>query len=230
MRYIHKTINSEAHKLLEDWNKNQRKAGLKLTYRDFRDKVKLNELLREEQGGICCYCQQKITKLKQTKDSGDSHNEHLVPQSLDENRQTNHGNIFACCCFSCGCSEKLQYCGEAKGEKQIYDFIKWVDCSSHFKYNIDGEIMPEGSYTSFQEFENKKDLLNFKQTQALETIKTLNLNQISLKEERRKDVTILIKMLNKITVDQTQLKMKEFNTKPYKRFIDMLLYYMKKKK
>lgn len=230
MRYIHKNINSEAHKLLEDWNKIQRAAGLSLTYDTFNDKKKLNDLLIEEQGGICCYCQQKITELKRTKNSGDSHNEHLVPQSVNEGLQTNHGNIFACCCFSSGYPVELQYCGEAKKNNEIYGFIKWIDCASHFKYSIDGEIMPEGIYRSLEEFKNHMEALDVKQRKALEAIITLNLNQISLKDERKKDIMALIKMLNKLTFDQVQQKINEFNNKPYQRFIDMLLYYMKQKK
>ena len=230
MRYIHKNINSEAHKLLEDWNKLRRNANQKLVYDDFEHKKKLNDLLIEEQGGICCYCQQKITELKITKTIGDSHNEHLIPQSKREDLQTNHGNIFACCCFSSGFPEKLQHCGEAKKEKLIYEFIKWVDCNHHFKYNIKGEIMPEGCYQSFKDFVDNEASLNFKQKKALEAITILNLNQISLKEEREKDITALIKILNKLSAEQVQAKIEEFKIKPYKRFIDMLLYYMKQKK
>ena len=230
MRYIRKNINSEAYKLLEDWNKLQRKAGLNLTYSSFRDKKKLNDLLIEEQGRICCYCQQKITELKITKTIGDSHNEHLIPQSKRENLQTNHGNIFACCSFSSGFPERLQHCGEAKKEKLIYDFIKWVDCNHHFKYNIKGEIMPEGCYQSFKEFDDNKETLGFKQKKALEAITILNLNQTSLRKEREKDITALIKILNKLSVEQVQAKIEEFKLKPYRRFIDMLLYYMKQKK
>lgn len=230
MRYIHKNINSEGYILLNEWRKLQREAGLSLTYNIFRDKKKLNDILIEEQGGICCYCQQKIIELKRTESFGDSHNEHLIPQSVNEDLQTNYGNLFACCCFSKGFSKQLQYCGEAKKENLIYEFIKWVDCSRHFKYNIEGEIMPEGCYRSFKEFENNKRLLNSKQQKALEAINTLNLNQISLKEERKKDITALITMLNKFSIEQVQAKMEEFNKKPYKRFIDMLLYYMKQKK
>lgn len=230
MRYIHKNINSDASKLLRNWQTQRIKANQNLAYNEFDKKSLLNRYLIEEQGGICCYCQQKITELKRTKNTGDSHNEHLIPQSANEDLQTNHGNIFACCCYSSGFPKHLQHCGESKGDKLIYEFIKWIDCSNHFKYNIEGEIMPEGCYNSFREFEFNKNLLDFKQKKALEAIITLNLNQISLKEERKKDITVLITMLNKLSVQQVQSKMEEFNTKPYKRFIDMLLYYMKQKK
>jgi uncharacterized protein (TIGR02646 family) len=230
MRYIHKNIYSKAHKLLEDWNRLRVIAGQKLAYDEFEHKKKLNDLLIEEQGGICCYCQQKITELRRTRSSGDAHNEHLIPQSARKDLQTNHGNIFACCCFSSGFSKDLQYCGEAKKEKRIYDFIKWVDCNCCFKYNIEGEIIPEGSYRSFEEFSINMESLTFKQKKALEIIETLNLNAVSLKEERKKDIIALIKMLNKLSKEEVQEKIKEFKVKPHFRFVDMLLYYMKQKK
>lgn len=233
MRYINKNIDSEGHRLLEGWNLLRRKANQKLVYREFEKKEELNNSLREEQGEICCYCQQKITKFKKTSRTGDSHNEHLLPQKgvhAREDLQTNHGNIFACCCYSAGFPKNMQYCGEAKHEKVIYEFIKWVDCNQHFKYNNIGEIMPEGPYSSFKEFQaNRKDL-SFKQTKALEAIETLNLNQVTLKEERKNDITALLKILDKFSYEEIQVKIKEFNTKPYKRFVNMLLYYMRKKK
>jgi uncharacterized protein (TIGR02646 family) len=230
MRYIHKSAHSEARRLLEEWNRLQREAGLNPDYGSFRDKKQLNTFLIEEQGGICCYCQQKITEMKTAKHTGDSHNEHLVPQSVDKDRQTDYENIFACCCFSGGLPEELQYCGEAKKDRLIHEFIRRTDCSQHFKYNIEGEIMPEGCYPSFKEFDDNKESLNCIQRKALEAIIILNLNQTSLKEERKKDITALIKILNQFSVEQIQTKMDEFEIKPYKRFIDMLLYYMKQKK
>lgn len=233
MRYIPKNIDSEGHRLLEEWNLLRRKNNQELVYRDFNKKEKLNDCLREEQGGICCYCQQKITQFKKTSRTGDSHNEHLFPQSgihARKDLQTNHGNLFACCCYSAGSPKKMQYCGEAKHEKVIYDFIKWVDCDQHFKYNNIGEILPAGPYNSFKEFKDNRKTLVDKQLKALEAIEILNLNQTTLVEERKKDITALIKILDKFSYDEIQIKIKEFNVKPYKRFIDMLLYYMRKKK
>ncbi|WP_446785879.1 retron system putative HNH endonuclease [Macellibacteroides fermentans] len=230
MRYIHKNINSKGHKLLEDWNRLRRIANQKLVYNDFDKKKELNNLLIEEQGGICCYCQQRITELKITKTIGDAHNEHLIPQSAREDLQTNHGNLFACCCFSAGFPKNLQHCGEAKKNELIYEFIKWVDCDRYFKYNILGEITPVGPYQSYKDFVDNEVLLDTKQKKALEAIKVLNLNQSSLQEERRKDIIALIKIIDPLTVEDVRFKMEEFNSMPYIRFIDTILYYMRKKK
>lgn len=232
MRYIPKNINSPAAKLLDDWNRKRLKANQKLIYEDLDCKSELNEELITEQGKICCYCQQRITKIKIGR-AGDAHNEHLLPQngpSAVFEKQTYYGNIFACCCHSQGFPKNLQHCGEAKHDKIIYDFIKWVDCDSHFKYNSLGEITPAGEYDTFKEFEDNRKKLSEKQIHALDTIKILKLNQKVLMEERRKDLFALISILNGLTYDKVQEEIIYFNTPPYLRFVDMLLYYMRKKR
>jgi hypothetical protein len=168
--------------------------------------------------------------LRITKTTGDAHNEHLIPQSVREDLQTNHGNLFACCCFSAGFPKKLQHCGEAKKNESIYEFIKWVDCARYFKYNILGEITPVGPYQLYKDFVDNEESLDTKQKKALEAIKILNLNQLSLQEERKKDIIALIKIIDLLTVEEVRIKMKELNAMPYIRFIDALLYYMRKKK
>ncbi|GAB6010639.1 HNH endonuclease family protein [Viscerimonas tarda] len=234
MRYISKNINSPAFTLLNDWNKLRKKKGQKLSYIDFDNKPLLNDILREEQGGICCYCQQKISHFQGDNKEG-SHNEHLFPEkgknNPKEDRQTDYFNLYACCNYSKGMKKNQQHCGEAKHDEVIYEFIKCVDCNTHFKYNSLGDIIPQGIYNTIDEFERNKTLLTFKQKEVLRAIKILNLNQSSLVEERKKDLTALLTMLTKLTKQQVQAKMQVFNQKPYKyRFVDMLLYYMKQKK
>lgn len=232
MKYITKNIYSDAAKLLNDWNKLRLKADQSLAYDQFEHKRQLNEYLIEEQGNICCYCQQRITKIRIGK-TGDCHNEHLLPQNglhARKDKQTDYGNIFACCCYSSGFPKHLQHCGESKGDELIYDFIKWVNCSSCFKYNTLGEITPNGKHNSMQEYRDNEATLPANEKLALSTIDVLKLNQKSLKDERKKDITMLIKALNNLTFDEVQEKINEVHTRPYPRFVNMLLYYMEKKK
>ncbi|MDL2255592.1 hypothetical protein LJC38_03305 [Parabacteroides sp. OttesenSCG-928-K15] len=231
MRYIRKNIYSDASKLLRNWEIERIKANQNLAYNDFNDKNLLNRYLIEEQGGICCYCQQKVTKMK-IGNTGDCHNEHLLPQNgpnARKDKQIDSGNIFACCCYSSGLPKHLQHCGESKGDKLIYDFIKWINCSSYFKYNTIGEIMPNGNFNKIEEYIANEAILSEKQKQALDAIDKLKLNQDVLKDERKKDIIVLIKALNNLSFDEVQEKIKEINIKPYPRFVDMLLYYMRKK-
>jgi uncharacterized protein (TIGR02646 family) len=233
MRYIRKNIYSDAAMLLNNWTKLRKQAKQALIYDDFNEKKKLNEFLREEQRGICCYCQQKISHYQGDNNEG-SHNEHLLPQNGKNAKpdiQTQYTNIFACCNYSKGVKKSQQHCGEAKHDEIIYDFIKWIDCSSHFKYNTLGEIIPHGSYLTMAEFEKNIAKLTSKQQEALKAIQVLNLNQDSLKIERKKDQTKMFCLLNQLTKQQIQAKIQIFNKqKHYIRFIDMLLYYMKQKK
>ncbi|GHT03610.1 hypothetical protein FACS189440_06560 [Bacteroidia bacterium] len=229
MRYIHKNINSKAFSLLNSWNRLRKQAEQKLSYNDFNSKSLLNEILREEQGGICCYCQQRISHFQGANIEG-SHNEHLLPQTSYVDIQTEYRNLFACCNYSQGMKKTQQHCGEAKHDDVIYDFIKWVDCNTQFKYNSLGEITPQGSYNTIDEFNKNETHLTSKQKEALKAIKILNLNQNSLVDERRKDQTALFAILTKLTKQQVQAQIQVFNQKPYQRFVDMLLYYMKQKK
>jgi uncharacterized protein (TIGR02646 family) len=234
VRYIHNNINSPAVALLNDWNKLRKQVGQKLSYNDFNNKPLLNDILREEQGGICCYCQQKINHYQGTNIES-SHNEHLFPEKGKNNtkkeRQTEYVNLYACCNYSKGMKKSQQHCGEAKHDEVIYEFVKWVDCNTHFKYNSKGEITPQGSYNTLDEFEANESNLTFKQKEALNAIKILNLNQSSLVQKRKKEQTVLFEILTKLTKSQVKEKIQEFNNeRPYKQFVDMLLYYMKQKK
>lgn len=233
MRHIKKNKNSEAIVLLNDWKEERKQAGQNLLYDDFNKKTELNEILRTEQGGICCYCQQRITHYQENNDEG-SHNEHLIPQNGPDGQpelQAEYANLYACCNYSKGREKNKQHCGEAKGDNVIANFIQHINCDKNFKYNTLGEILPQGSFKTLSEFEKNQSLLTDKQQEALKTIKILNLNQHSLTEERKKDQTGLFQMLNRLTKQQVTAKIQIFNTqKPHTRFIDMLLYYMKQKK
>jgi uncharacterized protein (TIGR02646 family) len=227
MRYIKKDIHhSGAAALLDSWKKERKRANQNLLYDEFDNKEKLNEILREEQGGICCYCQQKIIHYHGNNNGG-SHNEHLIPQNGEHGRediQTEYTNLYACCNYSKGREERNQHCGEAKRDKIIANFIQRKNCNKYFKYNSLGEIIPQGPFKTLLEFEENQSSLTADQRDALKAIKTLNLNQTGLVEERKKDQTMLFKILNQLTKQQIAAKIQLFNTqKPYIRFIDMYL-------
>lgn len=226
MRYISKNIISDAASLLDTWNRSRRRSGEPLIYDRFPNKEELNGYLRDEQKGICCYCQQPITHF-QGNNNGGSHNEHLFPQKTRADLQTNHGNIFACCNYSKGMKKDQQHCGEAKGEKEIFPFIKWVSCNQEFKYNTLGEIIPQGKYNQLEEFKDNVKELTDKQKEALNAIQILNLNKPTLVLERKKDQTKLFKILLPLTEGQIRFKIAQLcHQNPYSRFIDMQLYFM----
>lgn len=181
MRYIHK---QPEPKVMKEWKDTQTKAGLPVRYDIFPSKKELNEILRLEQHGICCYCQRRIDHYQKPIEKG-SHNEHLYPENrLDDPqslaRQMEYDNIFACCIDSRGQEPSKQYCGEAKGNSIIPELIKDVHCSDYFRYNNLGEIIPNGEYLQWSEYEENCKFLTGRVADAYECIKTLNLNAPSL--------------------------------------------------
>ena len=232
MRYIQK---GAVPILMQRWINLRTLAGQSLRYEEFDEKSDLNKSLRAEQKHICCYCQQRITALKITKNIGDCHNEHLVPQkgvNGNATLQMAYTNIYASCSFSDGVKAKHQYCGAAKGDNLIHPFIQDVACSSYFKYNTNGEIIPNSSvYNSYEEFLLNEPTLGVNEKRALETIRTLNLNVSFLVEERKKLQTRLFKVLNLVPLATVKVKIQQFNNdQRFYPYIDMLLYYMNKKK
>ncbi len=231
MRYIQK---GAVPQIMSDWIADKNSRNEALIYNSFTGKKELNESLRAEQKHICCYCQQRVNKFKQN-NNGNCHNEHLVPQNGpngDATLQMEYNNIFACCSYSDGQKPNSQYCGILKGYKLIHPFIQDANCSTYFKYNTNGEIIPNSSvYNSYEEFLLNEPTLGVNEKRALETIRTLNLNVSFLVEERKKLQTRLFKVLNVVPLATVKVKIQQFNNdQRFYPYIDMLLYYMNKKK
>lgn len=191
MRYIPK---GQEPNIIKNFKPIQHSAGLAATYELFRDKSLLNEILRDEQHKICCYCQRRIDHYQGNKNTG-AHNEHLYPQSKDPGDGSvdlDYNNIFACCIASKGQKKKSRHCGEAKGEKVITGFIRDPKCQDMFKYNLIGEILPNGSYDNWSEYISNYAQLSPEQKDLVEEIKVLNLNCNSLVEERKNVIESIV--------------------------------------
>ena len=97
----------------------------------------LHQSLLQEQGFICCYCNNRI-------EVQDSHIEHLVPQSQNiQGSDVDYNNMLA----SCGRSGASVYqghsertCGEHKGESTIPITPEQHDCELKFSYGSNGSI------------------------------------------------------------------------------------------
>ena len=173
MRYIPKPDYSSALTLLEDAQKKMREAGISELYEHFHEKEQLNSILREEQKLICCYCQRRIDHFQGDNERG-SHNEHFEPENGDNARtdlQLDYKNLYACCNASKGFEKRLQHCGEHKGSDVINrNFLAMRDCSEYFKYNTNGEILPQCSMNSFKEICEHRESLTDIQRDALQMI------------------------------------------------------------
>ena len=231
MRYIH---NQFEPVLMEEWKEAQMKEELSVRYDIFPHKKALNEILRSEQHGICCYCQRRIDHYQKPLEKG-SHNEHLYPENRPNDdqslaRQMDYDNIFACCIDSRGQEPSKQYCGEAKGNTIIPELIKDTHCSDYFRYNNLGEIIPNGEYLQWSEYKEHCDLLTGKIADAYECINTLNLNTTSLLLFRNEVRERFITMAKGLGVTRLKEFINSFQSaSTYQELLDMKLQLMRQR-
>lgn len=233
MRYIPKLKKSPADVLLRNARTWMQTAGVNESYDKFRDKARLNDILREEQKHICCYCQRRIDHFQGDNERG-SHNEHFEPENGPNARtdlQLDYENIFACCNTTKGFEKQLQHCGEYKGSSVInQNFIRMRNCLKFFKYNSNGEILPECSMNDYEEIRANRNALTPIQKDALQMIETLNLNVKSLKDFRKSVQADIYKYALGKSRQQLLHKAQLLNTekREYIQLIDMILYFLKR--
>jgi uncharacterized protein (TIGR02646 family) len=90
--------------------------------------------LLEEQGGVCCYCEQRITG------AGDCHIEHSEPQSVAPERQLDFANLRA----SCQGEQPTApgHCGHHRGLRPLPVHPGLADCTDWFVFEADGSVAP----------------------------------------------------------------------------------------
>lgn len=211
MRYIPK---GEEPGMIKDFKAIQQLAGLPATYDVFRDKSLLNHILRNEQRNICCYCQRRIDHYQGDKNTG-AHNEHLYPQSKDTGDGSidlEYKNIFACCIASKGKKKQSQHCGEAKGKNVIIGSITDTHCQDRFKYNLIGEILPNGSYDDWSEYVANYNQLSQDLKNLVDEIKVLNLNCNSLVEERKNVIEDIVLWVTNSKREEVIRKLQSWET------------------
>lgn len=229
MRYIPKTSPPSE---LTEWLAAQQAAGITPRYADFRDKSLLNDALRAEQGHICCYCQQRISRFRQN-NQGDAHNEHLIPQRGahgDSSQELEYTNLYASCSHSAGQKAEKAYCGEAKKDALIAPLIQHPECATLLTYNVQGEILPAGGrFLRHKEYQTHRASLEAHEKSILETIETLNLNATYLVEERKKTITRVISLLlfYKTTPSRITASIDRYNsTNRFYPYINAALHFM----
>ncbi len=124
-------------------------------------KAEFAEFLREEQGYLCCYCEEEIAK-------GISHIEHFKPKSYFPNLTLDYWNLFASCN---GCNSKGDMtCGMKKRNIYFPSLLSPLDptCETRFLYTADGQMLPTDENDS----------------QGWETIALLGLNSPKLRRRR----------------------------------------------
>lgn len=132
-----KSINKYKAEPIEfsDWKAQNPNA----TYRDLRGAAKeaLKVSLIQEQKGICCYCECRITQ-------GTSHIEHFKPKDLTQypELQLEYSNLHASC-QKLNDSNPDKHCGHKKDNDYLPTLISPLepDCATHFSYEYDGTIL-----------------------------------------------------------------------------------------
>lgn len=121
------------------WKKKfKSKYKRKPRYEDIKsepEKQQLKAALISEQKYLCCYCCNRIS-------DNNSHIEHFVPQSTDNDLSLEYSNLHASCQGENG---DMKHCGHAKGNE--YDetlLISPLDanCEKRFSYSVNGRIEP----------------------------------------------------------------------------------------
>jgi uncharacterized protein (TIGR02646 family) len=184
MKYIEKSSNEPSS--LIDWKTQDKmykrqNSKWKRFGKPYKENFKKN--LINEQGGICCYCEQKLK-------TDDSHLEHLLPQKLDVFSES----IFEYRNLLCSCQKDLitgdpRHCGNSKGswyDKQLFVSPLDIDCELKFKYSADGRIKStdEASKETISHLQLDIDKLNSLRESAIEPfiIDPITLDEISAEE------------------------------------------------
>lgn len=131
MKYIDK---SKEPQLFHNWRNSHPKKG----YNDLCRKVKqkLKKSLIDEQGGLCCYCECRITK-------DTSHIEHFKPKGNPAfaQLQLDYQNLHASCIREPKGGDE-EHCGHKKGNQFDPLLVSPLehDCDTHFVFKLDGTI------------------------------------------------------------------------------------------
>jgi uncharacterized protein (TIGR02646 family) len=117
-------------------------------WKTFTKKTEIKNLVKEsllnEQGYICCYCQQSIKLNEQ------SIIEHFIARATDATKMFDYDNLFACC--DGGQKERTEqnsdeennqhievipkYCGHARGNIEVLINPLDINCETHFAYEF----------------------------------------------------------------------------------------------
>ena len=102
-----------------------------------KEKKTLKKKLIQEQGGICCYCEQSIIL-------SNSHIEHFRPQDTYKDLSLDYNNLL-CSCQKEPDKETPLHCGHCKGNwfKEGH-LVSPLDpsCENRFHFTDDGRIFP----------------------------------------------------------------------------------------
>ncbi len=193
------------------WKKKfKNKYKRKPHYEDIKsepEKQQLKAALISEQKYLCCYCCNRIS-------DNNSHIEHFVPQSADNDLSLEYSNLHASCQ---GENSDMKHCGHAKGNEYDETLLISpldVNCEKRFSYSVNGKIEPT-------------DMLD---EGAKYTIEVLALNDERLKKAREEAMWAAEVFLVNDEVKRQQLIAKYSNPSNGKKapFCNAILFQLRK--
>jgi len=144
-------------------------------------KSKVKEALLQEQGYVCCYCEQRIEKA-------DSHIEHLESRHGTPQRSLDYTNILACCMRE---EPRVpRHCGSRKGDRTLKVSPLLPDCREYFTFTGFGNVRPTD--------------VPARRAMAEEAITIIGLDIAKLVTMRKRAVDGFIQALAGVTPDQAR--------------------------
>lgn len=171
-----------------------------------KDKINIKQALLNEQGFICCYCQQRIELDKKTII------EHFMARATNPAQMFDYENLFACC--DGGDTERQyqneqkipkaqripQYCGSKKDDKEICINPLDENCETHFSYSFNPD--------------SKEVLIEGLTSEGCDTISTLNLGIAKLKTLRGAEIAgYILDGEDYITVEEAEILLQKITQK-----------------
>lgn len=178
MEYINKRVN-EPRKLVKFRRKYKLEEKIKngkeidFNHIDQTTKQFLRNILLEDQGFICCYCQKRIPENTLPK----SKIEHFLSQEENKDKVFDFRNLFIACNGKTG---EIEACDTARGSA-VFEFLDLLDLNlaNYFKYTKIGEM-----YSNTASINKDIDILN--------------LNNQNLKKDRQAVCESILFMKRKI--------------------------------
>jgi uncharacterized protein (TIGR02646 family) len=180
MRHIQKT---EEPQSFSEWKAIESQTP-NCTYENFKNpqKRELHEVLLQEQGYLCCYCEIQIARQH-------SHIEHVKPQNPYSELSLDYFNLLASCQGeNTPPYKKPIHCGQKKGNELLKVSPLDPNCTDFFRYTEAGEIVPAQNGNE-QEAEDTIEILGINinklirlRKSAIEGLDINSLTQIEIQE------------------------------------------------
>ena len=176
--------------------------------------------LMQDQGCLCCYCMDEITL----------ENARLVQFIASQEEALHYTNMFLACSNSNALLPQHQHCYIKKGTDLIPKYMADEQCTTYFRYNTLGEIVPMCEFRTIRKCQDNYRKLSPVQQGVLAAIEILNLNADRLCEQRKAIYTQIATLFNRAKKEQIQQAVEKFGKKDkqlkLKRFCEVIIYYL----